>query len=172
MFAEAAHGLWLSGSQVELREALEQTGAHILFFFSLFSPSEYCCVCKWWSHAEPEARDLFYMHEDILLPASSSDKLDVECGDVSTQETQSVYCLWVEAYSFFSFMISTMSCHGPGHSHILLVLDWQSRSKEHLFSNLTQSQEAFQVHIRGRSASISSRVGFNHTKTPAFEPPL
>lgn len=139
----------LSGSQVELKEALEfeQTGAHILF--SLFSPLEYCCVCTWWSHAEPEARDLFYMHEDILLPASSSDKLDVECGDVSTEETHSVYCLWVEPYSFFSFRISSMSCHGPGHSHILLVLDWQSidmrwylRLKRPLVNYLSPSSES------------------------------
>lgn len=114
-FVEVAHGL-SSGSQVELREAFEfeQTGAHILSFFSLFS-------CRTGS----SHRDLFYMHEDILLAASSPDKLDVECGVISTQETHSVYCLWVEAYSFFSFRISTMSCHGPGHSHILLILDWK-----------------------------------------------
>lgn len=137
MFAEVAHGL-LSGSQVELREALEfeQTGAHILSFFSLFS-------CRTGS----SHRDLFYMHEDILLAASSSDKLDVECGDISTQETHLVNCLWVEAYSFFFFWISTMSCHGPGHSHILVLdrkgidMRWYLRLKRPLVNYLSPSSE-------------------------------
>lgn len=102
-------------------------------------------------------------------------------GSVATQKIPGTI-FFNQFVSIFGFALSELYSEGIQVHNVNVHTDRISnpvrrmvchdRSKEHLFSNLTQSQEASQVHIWGRSASISSRVGFNHTKTPAFEPPL